>query len=421
MIVSRALLREATVNSFGIAVVLFGLMLFVGLTQALGQAAIGAKTSDIALKLFTLEMLRAVDTLLPLAMFLGILITVGRWYRDSEMTVLAACGIGVARLWRPVLFFALAVAAVTATSSLYLSPLAASHIERLKREARQQVLVAGIKPGVFTEIANKKGILYVERVGDVQEAQVPRAQGSAGAADVQGSTSAAGGRTPEAADVQGSTSAAGAGRAGAAENGVALYNIFVSNLNADTRASAGTKQNIAVARQGRRTVDVETGEQFVVLEKGRMYEGRPGAADFRILEFDKMTLRLRNHGAARPRNPIEATPTGRLLDPPTPRRWAEWHWRMARPLAVFVLATLAIVLAYADPRRGRFGNFFLAVLIFFLYSNLLGVGVGLIKNEKVSPQLGLWWVHMAFAALALYLLWRRNNNKPPLLARIFAR
>ena len=40
-----------------------------------------------------------------------------------------------------------------------------------------------------------------------------------------------------------------------------------------------------------------------------------------------------------------------------------------------------------------------AVLIYIIYSNLMGVGQSWIAAEKVSAILGLWWVHLLVMGL----------------------
>ena len=61
--------------------------------------------------------------LIPLAFLLSIMLSLGRLYRDHEMTALAACGYGPLSIYRAVFLLAVPVAAVTAGLSLVLVPL----------------------------------------------------------------------------------------------------------------------------------------------------------------------------------------------------------------------------------------------------------------------------------------------------------
>jgi lipopolysaccharide export system permease protein len=77
-----------------------------------------------------------------------------------------------------------------------------------------------------------------------------------------------------------------------------------------------------------------------------------------------------------------------------------------------LLTLFALVFAYTQPRRGRYVSLFVAIVAYFLYSNLLGVGDAMLKRGRVPEDLGLWWVHAAFLLLGVYFFRRRANNLP---------
>jgi len=85
---------------------------------------------------------------------------------------------------------------------------------------------------------------------------------------------------------------------------------------------------------------------------------------------------------------------------------------LAKPLHVFILALFALVLAHTDARRGRLANLFGAILVYFIYSNLLGLGQILFKKGQVPNGVGMWWVHAVMLAIALYLFFQRARNRP---------
>ncbi|MFQ5937814.1 MAG: LPS export ABC transporter permease LptF, partial [Acidiferrobacterales bacterium] len=318
----------------------------------LGKAAVGQYASDIVFTLLGLELVRRLEILIPLAMYVGILLTLARWYRDNEMTVLSACGIGLGSISRAVMALALGFALLVALFSLYLSPIATARMEQVKNESktRTDILVA---PGVFTELRGSGRILYAEKIGRDGE----------------------------------------------------LNRIFVNDHQAQ-------RQNVLVAETARQSVDPDTGERFLMLHNGSIYEGIPGKPDYRIVEFGRYTLRLEPPKLdAAPRD-IDARPTVQLLYSTNHRYAAQLHWRLAKPLSVLVLAMFALVLAHTDPRRGRATNLIGAILIYFIYTNLLGIGEGLIKDQRLPPGLGLWWVHTLLAVIAGYLLTRRMQDKP---------
>lgn len=353
MIIHRAFYREAAFATLGITAILLVIVVFQGLSVFLGRAAMGEEAKDVVMTLIGLQTLRKLDLLLPLALYFGTLITLGRWYRDSEMTVLAACGVGLMQLLRPVMAFALVAAAVVTAGSFFFTPYASRQTEVVKSESQRVPEVARMAPGVFTETQGGKRIFYAARInrdGDMED-------------------------------------------------------VFMSHLEAGKRA-------VVVARTGHPFVDDKTGDKFLALRDGRVYDGEPGEAKYQILRFETFNVRLEPKRLGEPLSTVEGLGISELLKRGDGPAYAELHWRIGKPIAVFILALYALVLAHTDARRGRLSNVFAAILVYLIYSNLLGLGQTLIKKGQVSPLLGLWWLHAGMALVAVYLLYQRANNRP---------
>lgn len=354
MIVNRAFYREAVVTTAGIAVVLLIVMSMMNLTWLLGRAVRGGTSESVLYILLGYQMLGRVDVLLPLAFYLGVLLTLSRWYRDSEMTVLAACGVGLTHFLRPVMLLGLAMGAAVMAASFYTTPLAMRQIEKVKAESSQRTEPDQVAPGVFTESSGTGRILYAEKI---------RGNGE-------------------------------------------LEGVFVSSMEEGERG-------LLVAKSGRPFTDGRTGDKFIALKEGTLYEGEPGAANYRIIEFGVYNLRIEPRTIDEPRVPVEGLPNMALLGRlGNPAANAELHWRLGKTIVLFVLALFAMVFAYTDTRRGRMSNFFVAIVTYFVYSNLLGIGETMLRKGSVPPALGLWWVHGAMGLAAAYLLWQRSRNRP---------
>ncbi|WP_147692667.1 LptF/LptG family permease, partial [Vogesella mureinivorans] len=97
--------------------------------------------------------------LLPLALFLGVMLGLGRLYRDSEMAVLASIGLGIADLKRAILALALPVALIVGLTSLWLSPMAQRAATRMIEEANKSLLVIGLEPGRFVELQGRPAVI----------------------------------------------------------------------------------------------------------------------------------------------------------------------------------------------------------------------------------------------------------------------
>ena len=78
--------------------------------------------SDAVLAYLGFFSLGVLPVLLSITLFISVLLTLARSYRDSEMVVWFSSGLSLAAWLRPVLAFALPIVAVIAALSLFISP-----------------------------------------------------------------------------------------------------------------------------------------------------------------------------------------------------------------------------------------------------------------------------------------------------------
>ena len=341
-------------TTLAIGLLLLVVMVLMSMTLLLGRAVRGDQSETVVFILLGFQTLAKLDVLLPLAFYLGILLTLSRWYRDSEMTVLAACGVGLMHFMRPVMVLGLVFGALVLAGAFYFTPLATRQIEHVKLEGMHRSEPGAISPGVFTEAQGTGRIVYAEKIE---------------------------------------------------ENGN-LQGIFVSSLEEG-------RQGVLVAKSGHPYTDPKTSDKFIALRDGTLYEGEPGEAGYRILEYSAYNLRIEPKKIGEAPVPTAGLPTLKLLTQLGDRNIsAEFHWRLGKTLALFVLALYAVVLAYTDVRRGRLSNLFVAIVVYFVYSNLLGIGETMLQNGGVPAAVGLWWVHGGMALVALYFLRQRAYDRP---------
>ena len=169
-ILNRALLRELTTTTLAVAFIFVALFMVVSLVKILAKAAAGSFPAKLVFTLLGLQTVEILSLMLPLAFYIGLLLTFGRWYRDNEMTVLAACGVGLTQLLRPVLLIAAGFAAVVTLLAFYLAPVATRLVAQIKQDDSSRYEAAAVTPGVFNEIqrgdkASDGGVYYVEDLG----------------------------------------------------------------------------------------------------------------------------------------------------------------------------------------------------------------------------------------------------------------
>ncbi len=349
MVFKRAIIAELSSAAGAVFTVMFSIVFSIGLVRILGQAATGRIDSGAVFAILALTALTFLPTILTLTVFIAVLMTVTRSYRDSEMVVWFSSGQSLAAWINPVLRFAAPIVLLVAVLALVVTPWANRQIVQSKTMFEQRDDVSKIAPGRFIESAGADRVFFIESV------------------DVAG---------------------------------VHVKNVFVSHR------SQG-RDGVIVAAQGR----IETlpdGERYLVLEQGRRYEGKPGEAEYRMAEFDKYAVRMDTRPEAPLTNlAVRAKNTDELLRDPTLINLGELLWRIGLPIGTIVVVLLAIPLGYNNPRIGRSSNLIIAVLAFLVYNNLLSIVQSYVQRGKLPFAIGVWGVHALMLGCIALLFMRR--------------
>lgn len=354
MIIQRYLLREIVTTFAGVALLLSLIFLSGTFVRILSEAVAGTYPATVVLKLFALKGVGNLVFILPLAFFLSILLALGRLYRDSEMTVLYACGIGPERIYRSVGTLALAVAALLAFLALYFAPWAEERSYRLLDEAGARSEIEGLAAGRFNQTGADGVQVYVESMS------ADRSE---------------------------------------------LGKVFAQGL-------VEGRQQLLTAARARQETGAD-GERFLVFLDGYRYEGLPGAPDFRIIEFREHGIRLVDREVVARERPRHAVPSLDLWRSGERGEMAELQWRIAVPITTILLGLLAVPLSRSSPREGRYGRLFVGILVYIVYNNLLTVAKSSLAKGEVNPLLGLWWVHAIIIALLAFIVWRQQRLPGP--------
>ena len=347
-IFSQSIVRECTGTAVATFVVLLGITVATQLVRFLGLAAGGSITFSGVFALLALTAFNYLPVLLSLTLFIAVLMTLTRSYRDSEMVVWFSAGLSLAQWMRPVLTFAVPVVLLIALLSLVLSPWAITKSEEFRSYMDSRDDVSQVTPGVFRESRQSERVYFVENVNE-------------------------------------------------GENTVA--NIFVSSTQHQ-------KTGVMVARRGFLQT-AENGDHFLVLLNGRRYEGTPGTLEYKISEFERYAMRLEVHGIKTALPSAKSISTLQLVGTPGPVYRGELVWRIGLPLSALLLALFAIPLSYVNPRAGRSLNLVLAILFYMIYNNLLSISQAWVAQEKIGLATGLWGVHLIMLVILLILFMRR--------------
>lgn len=353
VIIDRYLIKEVLTTLLGVAVILLMIAISGQLASLFAKVVEGILTVDTVLSMLWLKVIVTLVFILPLSLYLGILLAFSRLYKDSEMVVLAACGMGKFRVLRAVMGLAVFVAIVQGSLTLIIVPWAEVRTQQLYAEVESQSDVKGITPGRFKELQGGVGVLYV------QEAN---------------------------------------------EDKTRIKNIFVQQWN-------NSKLTVISSESGRQYVDSETADRFIVLKNGSRYEGQVGQDNYAIIKFEEHGVRIKERDAAAINYKRYSTPSIELYRSDKPADIAELQSRISSAILCIVLVLLAVPLSKTSPRQGRYAKLAIALLLYITYTNLLNVARAWLTKGDISPVLGLWWVHAIMIVVALVLLFKQTGFK----------
>ena len=343
-IIDRYLIREIGLTFLATVLVLLAMVLSHRLAGYLSKAANGLLARDSIFLLIGLQASHFLVVLIPLGFLLSIMLTLGRLYRDHEMTALAACGYGPLSVYRAVLLLAAPLAAFTAILSLLFVPLTMDWQFEVLAKARKEAEASMFTPGTFREVMNGRHVVYI---GALDERE--------------------------------------------------LRHVFIQTREPDGDLS------ITTGERGRQETG-EDGIRYIVLEQGHRYRGKPGQGDYEMLRFERGTVRVDTAPPRQQWRNRETIATSQLWSSKEPDHIAEFQMRLNSPIQVLVIALWAPLLARSKPREGRYGRIVAGVLIYAINFNLVGVGESWLSHGLVGAGLGLWWVHGVFLLVGLGLL-----------------
>jgi len=348
VIFQRALLREFGYLALAVFSTLFAITLTTQLIRLLGQAAGGKVLSEGVVALLGFAALNYLPVLLSLTLFITVLMTLSRSYRDSEMVIWFGSGLSLLSWIRPVLLFAAPLIALIAALSLFLSPWAVGKSDEYRRQMDLRDEASRVAPGIFREAANTDRVFFVEEIaGDETNVQ----------------------------------------------------NVFISQMQEG-------KLGIMVSKRGYRE-SAANGDRFVVLQDGRRYDGVPGTRDFKVMDFERYALRIEARDAQGEQTSTKAASTLALLQQQSDPNLAELLWRVGLPISALILTMLAIPLSFVNPRASRSINLVFALLIYMVYGNLLNIVQAWVSQGRVAFQTGWWVVHAGMLGVLALLFFRR--------------
>lgn len=345
VILTRYLTKEVLKSQTAILFILLLIFFCQQLVRVLGSAANGNVPADLVLSLLGLGMPAMAQLMLPLCLFIALLLTFGRLYAESEITVMRACGVGQGLLVKVALLLSLVTASFAAYNVLELSPWALQKQSQIVKEAKANPTVGALAAGQFISASSKDQVLFIDKV--------------------QNNT---------------------------------IEGVYVFQM----QNKKNQKPSVIVADSGEITA-LPNGDQVLNLNRSQRVEGSAVLPDFRITDFERYQAYLGYKATANDEDDAENLSFQQLLANTTPAGKAELHWRITLVLAVPLMALIAVPMSRVNPRQGRFANILPALLLYLIYfllqSSLKSAGAA----GKLDASLWLPSVNIGFFVLGILL------------------
>lgn len=312
--------------------------------RILDDAIAGQVSNETLLSILGLKTIVASVEFLPVALFMAVLMVLGRMYRDQEMAAISSAGGGSGTIYRAVFLLVFPLSVLAVGLSLYVAPWAEAQVDKLMQQGEESADLRGIAAGKFSEYSQGDLVFYVERIS---------------------------------ADKK-------------------MHKVFVQN-----------RQHGKVAIINAKSAQMKdlTDGRYIIFEHGEQVQGQPGTLNYVIEQFAEYAVRIETKAAAATFN-RQALAVDKLWATGMPLFTAELQRRFSIPLGALLLVFVAVPLAQIAPRGGVYGNMLVGFLIYFSYGNLIRINESWVINGKVPAWLGGISVNLLLLLVGGFLLAR---------------
>ncbi|MBD1572465.1 LPS export ABC transporter permease LptF [Vibrio sp. S17_S38] len=345
MIIVRYLIRETLKSQLAVFFVLFLVFFSQKFISVLAEASDGDIPASMILQVVALNMPTMGLLMLPLSIYVGILLTFGRLYAESEITVMNATGIGNKFLIHAALYLALITGAIGLVNSLWLSPWSQEKVTQLMEQLSTSSSIDLLKKGQFQRAPNGEAVVFVDDIKDKK-----------------------------------------------------LTNVFVAQ--AVTKDS--TRPSVMFANSGV-AEEFADGRQMLTLKDGVRYEGIPGSLDYMNTSYDEYSGLIGQREAKIKKRKWEALPLPDLLNNSDLEAKAELQWRITLIVCIPLLTLVVVPLSSVNPRQGRFAKLGPAVLLYLAYFLSISAMKSAIEDGSVPAWLGMWAINAGLLLVGIIL------------------
>lgn len=349
MIIRRYLVKETLKTQGAILFILLLIFFSQKLIKILSSAIEGNIPRDLIMPLLVLGISNMADLILPLSLFLGVLVTFGRLYSDSEMVAMHACGVKKNVTYQVVFLLCIFTCSLSLFNTIWFGPWSSIKQDQLIENAKLNPSLAGLLSGQFQQTPDGNSVIYIGNV-----------------------------------------------------NNNNLDNVFIAKVN--TRNNE--RPSIIIANKGKTGHDKE-GNQIITLENANRYEGTANLKDFRISNFHNYL------GIIKPKelemnsddDKIDVQQLGilELYHHNTAKTRAEFYWRLTLIISVPLMAFLVIPLSVSNPRQGRLAQILPALLLYLAYFLLASSVKANAGKERLDAEIWFYLINIVYFIVAIIL------------------
>ena len=343
-VLDKMIIQDLLKTALSVLTVIVVIIVSRKFIRILDDAIAGQVSNEALLSILGLKTIIASVEFLPVALFMSVLMVLGRMYRDQEMAAVSSAGGGAGTIYRAVFLLIFPLTVLTVGLSLYTMSWAEVKIDKLLQQGAESSDLRGIAAGKFSEYSQGDLVFYVEKIS---------------------------------ADKK-------------------MHTVFVQDRQHG-------KMSIINAKTAQMK-DLTDG-RYIVFEQGERIQGQPGALNYVLEQFAEYAVRVETKASAAKFN-RQALAVDVLLGSAVIRDTAELQRRLAIPLGVLLLSFIAVPLAQIAPRGGVYGNMLMGFLIYFSYGNLLRVSQSWVTNETIPPWLGASGVNVLLLLIGSLLVAR---------------
>jgi lipopolysaccharide export system permease protein len=345
-------IRKELARSFGATlVVLFTIVLTMLLIRTLGLASRGSvNPQEIALVL-GYTVIGRMPTILTLALFIAIVFTLSRMYRDSEMIIWLSSGRSLGGFLGPVLRFSWPILIVITVMVFLVWPWANAQTDSLRDRFERRGDLERIAPGQFQESSSGRRVFFIDK---------DTADGTEG------------------------------------------RNIFISSTEDDG------SETVTSARSGR--IEWQGDQQFLMLNNGQRLQAAADQSNMKVSEFEEYGTQIGSTAISQRGEALKARSSWDLIKDPNRANLGELGWRIGMALTALNFILIAVATTTGNPRAGRGGNLFFTLFAFVFYYNLLNLGQSWVASGLFSLGGYMLALHGGVFVLTLLWLFKRHHN-----------